>query len=48
MICKIKAIVVGFEVLMALNTKMAVFWVAVLCSLVDVYLITQHYNLEDS
>jgi hypothetical protein len=28
---------VGFEVLTAVNTKMAVFWIAVPCSLVEVY-----------
>jgi hypothetical protein len=28
---------VGFEVLMAVSMKMAVFWVVVLCSLVEVY-----------
>jgi hypothetical protein len=28
---------VGFEVLTAVNTKMAVFWVAAPCSLIDVY-----------
>jgi hypothetical protein len=28
---------VGFEVLMAVSTKMAVFWVVVPCSLVEVY-----------
>jgi hypothetical protein len=27
----------GFEVLMAVNTKMAVFWVVAPCSLVEVY-----------
>jgi hypothetical protein len=28
---------VGFEVLMAVSTKMTVFWVVVPCSLVEVY-----------
>jgi hypothetical protein len=28
---------VGFEVLTAVSTKMAVFWVVALCSLVEVY-----------
>jgi hypothetical protein len=28
---------VGFEVLTAVSTKMAVFWVVAPCSLVDVY-----------
>jgi hypothetical protein len=28
---------VGFEVLMAVSTKMAVFWVVAPCSLVEVY-----------
>jgi hypothetical protein len=46
---------VGFEVLMAVSIKMAVFWVAVLCrlmteavqtseKLVNLYQSTQHYN----
>jgi hypothetical protein len=30
-------LLVGFEVLMAVSTKMAVFWVVVLCNLVEVY-----------
>jgi hypothetical protein len=30
-------ILVGFEVLTAVSTKMAVFWVVVPCSLVEVY-----------
>jgi hypothetical protein len=29
--------IVGFEVLMAVSTKMAVFWVVAPCSLVEVY-----------
>jgi hypothetical protein len=29
--------IVGFEVLMAVGTKMAVFWVLVPCSLVEIY-----------
>jgi hypothetical protein len=32
---------VGFEVLMVVSTKMAVFWVAAPCSLVEVY---QHFG----
>jgi hypothetical protein len=30
-------IIVGFEILTAVNTKMAVFWVVAPCSLVEVY-----------
>jgi hypothetical protein len=30
-------IIVGFEVLMAVSTKMAVFWIVAPCSLVEVY-----------
>jgi hypothetical protein len=32
-----RCIFVGFEVLTAVSTKMAVFWVVVPCSLVEVY-----------
>jgi hypothetical protein len=36
--------IVGFEVLMAVSMKMAVFWVVALCSLVEVY---QHFRGPD-
>jgi hypothetical protein len=42
---------VGFQVLMAVNTKMVVFWVVAPCRelLVEVlYQTTWHYNPEDS
>jgi hypothetical protein len=47
-------ILVGFEVLTAVSTKMAVFWVAAPCSLVEVwkkvnfYQNTRRNNPEDS
>jgi hypothetical protein len=31
-----------------IQLKMAVFWVVALCSLVDIYQTTQHYNPDDS
>jgi hypothetical protein len=48
--------IVGFEVLTAVSTKMAVFWVVALCSLaertsetlVNFYQTTKRYNPEDS
>jgi hypothetical protein len=39
---------VGFEVLMAVSMKMAVFWVVVPCSLVEVYLVFQRSLLPPS
>jgi hypothetical protein len=33
----VKVEIVGFEFLMAVSTKMAVFWVVALCSLVEIY-----------
>jgi hypothetical protein len=37
MMNKTKTGEIGFEVLTAVSTKMAVFWVVTPCSLVDVY-----------
>jgi hypothetical protein len=39
---------VGFEVLTAVGTKMAVFWVVAPCSLVEIYQNTWRYKPEDS
>jgi hypothetical protein len=41
-------LVVGFEVLTVVSTKIAVFWVVVQCSLVNFYQTTWCYNPEDS
>jgi hypothetical protein len=35
--CRDKFILVGFEVLTAVSTKMVVFWVVAPCSLVEIY-----------
>jgi hypothetical protein len=43
MIINNKSFIVGFEVLMVVSTKMAVFWVVAPCSLVEVY---QHFSKD--
>jgi hypothetical protein len=39
---------VGFEVLTAVSTKMAVSWVLAPCCMVEVYQTARRYNQEDS